>query len=104
MIRARCHPDRKHQAHGMCASCNAAAWSAANPEKKKAHAATYRAAHIEQRKSISAAYSDNIENIVVSCALCNRRKGTMTDTEFLDVYARIVREAASLRRAQRVRI
>jgi len=44
-----------------------------------------RRIHIEHKVPIFRGGSNNIENIALSCARCNHKKGTKTDTEFLAI-------------------
>ena len=45
---ATCHPDRKHQAKGLCTVCHAKAYRAAHPDKRKDWDRVYRERHAEQ--------------------------------------------------------
>lgn len=59
---AECHPDRRHQAKGLCASCYQAAWQLANPERYRAR--TRRRAECHPERPVLA------QNL---CGTCYRR-------------------------------
>jgi len=49
MKMATCHPDREHQARGLCLQCYGIARYAANKERFKAYSLAYYASHREER-------------------------------------------------------
>lgn len=83
-----CHPDRKHMARGMCASCYDKWWLSqpGNCEKRKKIAREWQIQHPEKRQEIRRKYHYGISGNKVReilmlqgnvCAICGEYKGTL---------------------------
>ena len=60
-----CHPGRKHQAHGLCTTCNVDRWRKLNPERHRTMRGRERT-----RAGITYAHNDALLAKAKACALC----------------------------------
>ena len=58
MKQATCHPERPHRAKGLCGACSAAAWYAANKERRAGTNLAWQAAHPDSNRAWCAAHPD----------------------------------------------
>lgn len=74
---ATCHPDRKHQARGLCASCYQTQWRKENPEKLAA-----------RTKRMATCHPDRPVMAHDLCNSCYRREWRNENREYERTYQR----------------